>query len=68
MQTFHNYFESLFKNAKQNAVLIIRMDGTVTAFNPAFIENFGYLEDDLIGKNASVLFTLADQKKKTFRN
>jgi PAS domain S-box-containing protein len=66
MQTFHNYFESLFKNAKQNAVLIIRMDGTVTAFNPAFIENFGYLEDDLIGKNASVLFTLADQKKELF--
>lgn len=68
MQTSHNYFESLFKNAKQNAVLIITTDGTVTAINPAFSKNFGYSEDDLVGKNASILFTLADQKKELFKN
>jgi PAS domain S-box-containing protein len=67
MYSFDNHFESLFYNAKQNAVLIIDTDGTVAAINPAFIEIFGYSENDLVGKNASILFTQADQQKGLFK-
>jgi PAS domain S-box-containing protein len=63
MNNFDNYFESFFYNSKQNAALIIDFEGIVTAINPAFMRIFGYSEKDLVGKNASVLFTKADRQK-----
>ena len=67
MSTFDNFFESFFYKSKQNAALIIDLEGKVIAINPAFVENFGYSEKDLIGKSASVLFTKSDQEKDLFK-
>lgn len=67
MNTFDNYFESFFYNSKQNAALIINLDGIVTAINPAFTTIFGYSQKELVGKNASVLFTKADKQKELFK-
>lgn len=66
MESFRNFFESLFYNAKQNAVLITDDAGIVTAINSAFRESFGYSENDLLGNHANVLFTSEDQKKRLF--
>jgi len=67
MNTFDNQFESLFYRSKQNALLIIDINGIVNAINPAFIHTFGYSEMDLVGKNANILFTKADQQKRLFK-
>lgn len=66
MGSFDNFFESLFYNARQNAVMITDEDGIVTAINPAFKECFGYSEMDLIGNHANILFTQEDQKDGLF--
>lgn len=58
-----DYLNALFKNAKQNAVLLMQTDGTISAINKAFTKNFGYQETDLIGQNSAVLFTEEEQKK-----
>ncbi len=63
---YFKYFETLFNNAKQNAVLIMDTDGTVTSINTAFTRCFGYKEKDILEKNASVLFTEEDQKDGLF--
>ena len=59
---FH-YFNALFKNAKQNAIVITDTKGIVIGINNAFTECFGYEENDIIGKNGMILFTEEDQKK-----
>jgi len=61
-----NYFDALFYNAKQNSVLIIDAEGTVISVNPAFSNCFGYSEKDILGKNASILFTKEDQRNEVF--
>lgn len=61
-----DYFESLFKNSRQNTLLIMTTDGTVISINAAFTECFGYTENDLVGKNAKVFFTEDDQKEGIF--
>ena len=68
MRSFDNFFESLFYNARQNAVMITDEEGIVTAINPAFKESFGYSEMDLIGNHANILFTSEDQKNGLFKN
>jgi PAS domain S-box-containing protein len=57
------YFESLFKNGKQNAIVIFNTQGIVLAINPAFTECFGYEEIDIIGKSGNILFTIEDLEK-----
>jgi PAS domain S-box-containing protein len=59
---FH-YFDALFKNAKQNAIVITDTKGIVIGINNAFTECFGYEGNDIIGKNGMILFTEEDQKK-----
>jgi PAS domain S-box-containing protein len=53
----------LFKNAKQNAILLLDTHGMILQLNPAFTHHFGYTEKDLAGKNFAVLFTIEDQQK-----
>ncbi len=60
--SFH-YFDALFKNAKQNAIVILDTNGVVIAINPAFTKSFGYEEKDIVGKSGVILFTIEDQKK-----
>ena len=66
MEFSKKFFEGLFYNAKQNAVLITDEDGIVISLNPAFQKSFGYSESDLIGNHANVLFTSEDQKNGLF--
>lgn len=58
-----SYLTALFKNAKQNAALLMQPDGTISLINKAFCDNFGYDEEDLVGKNSAFLYTEEDQKK-----
>ncbi|MGN6531135.1 MAG: ATP-binding protein [Ginsengibacter sp.] len=53
----------LFKNAKQNSILLLDTYGTILALNQAVTHHFGYTEKDITGKNFAVLFTTEDQKK-----
>ncbi len=59
-----DYFESLFKNSKQNTVVMMDEKGIITHINAAFTNGFGYTEKDIIGKHTSILFTEEDQSKK----
>lgn len=56
------YLNALLTNSKENAVLLMRTDGTITAINNAFTINFGYSEEDIVGQNSAVLFTDEEQK------
>lgn len=58
-----NYFETLFNNTVQNTVLLMTEKGDIIAVNDAFTNCFGYEPDDIVGKNAAILFTEEDQKK-----
>ena len=62
---YSNYYilESLLKNTRQNAVIIIQIDGRIITFNNAFTEQFGYELKDLVGKSHVILYTEEDQKK-----
>ena len=64
----YNYFDALFNNAKQNAILLMNYEGIITAINSAFTSSFGYQESDLVGKNASLLFTEEDLKNGILEN
>lgn len=66
MEFSQKFFEGLFYNAKQNAVLITDEKGIVVSLNPAFEKSFGYSGSDLIGNHANVLFTSEDQKRGLF--
>lgn len=58
-----NYFEALFKNTKQNTVILMDKEGIITEINTAFTDAFGYTEDDIIGKHTRILFTEEDKQK-----
>lgn len=58
-----DFFESLYKKTKENTVIMMETDGTITAVNSAFTECFGYEENDIVGKNTAILFTEEDRKK-----
>lgn len=58
-----NYFEALYKNTKENTVILLDPDGTIAAVNSAFTNCFGYEEKDIVGKNTAILFTEEDHKK-----
>lgn len=57
-----NFFDSLCKNARHNSILVMKVDGTILEVNQAFLNSFGYKEDDIILKNFSILFTEEDKK------
>lgn len=58
-----DYFEALYKKTKENTVIIIETDGTISAVNSSFTGCFGYDEKDIVGKNFKILFTEEDRKK-----
>ncbi|MDN3656911.1 PAS domain-containing sensor histidine kinase [Ferruginibacter paludis] len=58
-----NYFNALFHEAKENAVLLLDTDGIVLEVNKAFISSFGYERDDVCGKHFRMLFTEEDRLK-----
>jgi PAS domain S-box-containing protein len=56
----HGFFESIFKNAKENSVIMMNRKGEILEVNKSFLTAFGYLQKNLVGKNFSVLFTEKD--------
>ena len=57
------FFEYYYNNAEVNSIIIMDSKGIIVDVNSAFISNFGYNKDDLLGSNFDALFTQADQKK-----
>lgn len=55
------FFETFFHNARYNGIIIMKTQGEIININEAFHIRFGYLPEDLSGKNFSVLFTEADK-------
>ena len=58
-----NFFDALFHNTVENSILLMDDKGKIININKAFTNCFGYTEEFLKGKNASMLFTEEDQKK-----
>ena len=58
-----NYFEALFSETEQNTVLLLDEEGVIEQINTAFAKDFGYADDEIIGKHFRILFTEEDQKK-----
>lgn len=59
-----NFFETLFNNTVENNILLLDQQGKIITVNKAFTECFGYTQEDLQGKEAAILFTEEDQKKR----
>ncbi|MEJ7609932.1 MAG: PAS domain S-box protein [Ferruginibacter sp.] len=56
------FFESIFKNAKENSVIMMDQKGSIIEVNRSFLSAFGYRQSQLVGKNFSMLFTAKDRK------
>jgi PAS domain S-box-containing protein len=59
-----DFYSALFMNSKQNAMILMDIDGYVLQTNKAFQEHFGYTKDDLAGKHTRIFFTPEDQNLK----
>lgn len=58
-----NYFNALFYESKENAVLLLDTDGIILEVNKGFINSFGYERGDVCGKHFKMLFTEEDRLK-----
>jgi PAS domain S-box-containing protein len=58
-----DYFDALFRNTQENSVILITPDGIIAGVNTSFSGNFGYTDNDIIGKSSIILFTEEDQQK-----
>lgn len=63
LDSTYNYFESLFKNAVENNVVLMDKAGIIIAINDAFTDCFGYNSEDLLGKHARTIFIPEDRAK-----
>ncbi|MEO6584112.1 MAG: PAS domain-containing protein [Ferruginibacter sp.] len=59
-----DFFKDIFKNARENSVLILSTEGVILHTSRSFSMAFGYRETELAGKHFRILFTEADQKLK----
>ncbi|HXA01383.1 MAG TPA: PAS domain S-box protein [Cytophagaceae bacterium] len=50
-------FKALLENSKMAAIFIMDEQVTILRTNPCALRNFGYSEEDIAGKNFSLLFT-----------
>lgn len=57
-----DFFEALYKQTRENTVIIMETDGTIAAVNSAFTDCFGYHENDIVGKNFAMLYTDEDRE------
>lgn len=58
------FFQDIFKNARENSVLILDHKGVILHVNKSFISAFGYKQADVTGKHFRKLFTSKDRKLK----
>jgi PAS domain S-box-containing protein len=53
--------KALLENSKMAAIFIMDEKGTILRANPGAFKRFGYTEEDIVGKNFSLLFTKEDR-------
>ncbi|HMJ48641.1 MAG TPA: PAS domain-containing protein [Ferruginibacter sp.] len=58
------FFKGIFKNARENSVIILDNKGVILQVNQSFITAFGYKTRDIVGKHLRILFTKEDRKLK----
>lgn len=54
-------FEDVFKNTKENSIIIMDIEGNILDVNQGFLSAFGYKRAHIIGNNFSMLFTEHDK-------
>ena len=64
MLSTSSFFDSFFANAKNNAVIVMEVDGTILRVNKAFETSFGFTSQEVAGGNFSMFFTEQDREKK----
>ena len=55
------FFTDIFKNARENSVIILNVKGEILHVNKGFMAAFGYKLNDLSGKHFRILFTEKDR-------
>lgn len=61
-----DFFEYVYQNARENAMIIMDEEGIVLSINEAFTVNFQYSEDEIVDKPLKILFTQEDQEGMRF--
>jgi PAS domain S-box-containing protein len=61
MSDTSHFFEAIYANSKQNAILVMGKDGTIQQVNDAFTMAYGYTTEDLREKHFRVLYLEKDQ-------
>lgn len=56
------FFDHIFKNTKENSILILDTNGVILDINKGFMLAFGYTKKMLVGKNFELLFTKQDRE------
>jgi PAS domain S-box-containing protein len=62
INTLH-FFEGIFKNAKENSILLMDTNGKILDVNKGFLIAFGYTKKLVVGKNFEFLFTPKDREE-----
>jgi PAS domain S-box-containing protein len=60
-----DFYKTILESLKDYCVFTTDKNGLITSWNKAGLKTFGYKDKDIIGKNASILFTVSDRRKKT---
>lgn len=58
-----SFFKNLFNAADNLAIAILDTNGTVLDINIPLTKSFGYIKEDIVGKNFSILYIESDLKK-----
>ncbi|MGI8892112.1 MAG: PAS domain S-box protein, partial [Bacteroidia bacterium] len=61
--TTDGIFDALFKNSRENTIIILSKEGTISDVNKAFCQKFGYSPSDVIGKYFNIFFNDRDIQK-----
>ena len=56
------FFDSYYDHAELNCLLKMNCDGTILGVKKAFTKNYGYTNEDIFGKNFSILFNERDRE------
>jgi PAS domain S-box-containing protein len=56
------FFDAVFANARHNAMIVLDPGGKILQSNAAFSLGFGYLPEDVEGKQFDMLFTETDKR------
>ncbi len=56
------FFDEIFKNSKENSIILMDDTGKILDANKGFLNAFGYSKKNLTGKNFEILFTPKDKE------